>query len=312
MDKERNNDPVENTGNVKNTNVKGNFIKRVYFMRDELCKEIVGNISAPELKKLVSSNSKDLYDEVLKKAVKGSDKELEKLSTVMELIYYIESLKFVPEKTKVFKLVNSDSELALSYESIISEYLKNVTKTSSFYRVTIALFRKTQTKNQKDDKDFIDVLKYIQFLVASLAGKLESQFALEKTEGQDDSDNSILKAIEDCKIEQALQKIVSVTEAVDISRFFVKGVYEMLPKAEKNDGISIEDCANELFYLSCFISGIVKKEVKSLDQNKLAHICYILESQDSSACDKKYIAEVAKGKIGIQNLIEVAISNKLK
>lgn len=101
--------------------------------------------------------------------------------------------------------------------------------------------------------------------------------------------DNIIDLIVSGKVEEARLQFDMATNALSFDKLFLEGFVNKLPNSRYSGDCLLSDCVQELTFLKAFSLANQYKMFKGLNKDKLAHIRYVLEVNDSDTVNERQI-----------------------
>lgn len=96
-------------------------------------------------------------------------------------------------------------------------------------------------------------------------------------------------------VEEAMKQFDQMTQKVDSSDIYLKGVSKLLPKP-KNKYFLLEDCKEELKLLRLLTTSFLEQHTKRFDEEKIAYLLYVLVSSEKGVGkERSVLQDLLKG-----------------
>ena len=107
------------------------------------------------------------------------------------------------------------------------------------------------------------------------------------------------------EVDQAREQFESRRVQKDVFECLPKGVIELMPSPKESSEIEPKECIEALNYFRFLKTDVIKCSIEHYGVDKVAHLNYILETDDAKFIDiKRVFTEYLYGRIGADELLE--------
>lgn len=112
------------------------------------------------------------------------------------------------------------------------------------------------------------------------------------------------------RVEEAMKQFNQMTQKVDSSDIYLKGVLKLLPKPEKKY-FPFEDCKEELKLLRLLTTSFMEQHTKQFAEEKVAFLLYVLASSEKGmGKERSVLQDLLKGEYSQDNFGNILTLNE--